>query len=327
MSVRVEVVCVNPDGSEQRREVLTIEARELAMETLGMNLSEGKALLAAVQDFVVAQQVYEYLEQRRVCPHCRGLYTSKDSGSTVVSTVFGRVEVANPRWNRCPCQTDGPNTFRPMRTWLNGQTSPEMLYLETKWASLIPFARVADLLKEVLPVGDSVNQETVRTHLYATAERIEQELGEERQLNLFEGSEEDWEQQPLPDGPITVGIDGGYVRAAHKQGWFEVIAGRSVVAFRRDDESERAVREVFRIRANVRRETAPAIVGAHEVTGDAGEPAGRVHVRRRRKCAPGTGVSASVQRTSDRLVPHHDAADCAATADKGTAGRTATDRS
>jgi hypothetical protein len=31
-------------------------------------------------------------------------------------------------------------------------------------------------------------------------------------------------------GPITVGIDGGYVRAAHKQGWFEVIAGKSVVA-------------------------------------------------------------------------------------------------
>jgi len=46
------------------------------------------------------------------------------------------------------------------------------------------------------------------------------------------------EEQSPPDGPITVGIDGGYVRAAHKEGFFEVIAGRSVVAFRRaaDDE-------------------------------------------------------------------------------------------
>jgi hypothetical protein len=68
VSVRVEVVCVNPDGSEQRREVLTIEARELAMETLGLSLSEGKALLAGVQDVIVAQQVYEHLEQR-VCVH------------------------------------------------------------------------------------------------------------------------------------------------------------------------------------------------------------------------------------------------------------------
>src|ERR1700686_4282862 len=238
MKVRVEVVCLNADGEEQRRQILTIERRELAMETLGMNLTEGKALLAGVQDFVVAQQAREELERRRACPNCRRRYTTKDSGSTPVSTVFGRVEVLNPRWNRCGCQTEGSQTFRPMRTWLNGQTSPEMLYLETKWASLIPFARATDLLKEVLPVGDSVNAESVRNHLQLTAERIEQELGEERQLNQFEGSEQEWGRQPLPDGPITVGIDGGYVRAAHKQGWFEVIAGKSVVAFRRNDEGE-----------------------------------------------------------------------------------------
>jgi hypothetical protein len=103
---------------------------------------------------------------------------------------------------------------------------------------LIPFAKVADLLKDVLPLGDLANPQTIRNHLHTTAERIEQELGEERQLNLFEGSEEEWAQQPLPDGPITVGIDGGYVRAAHKQGWFEVIAGKSVVAFRRDEDAE-----------------------------------------------------------------------------------------
>jgi len=238
MSFRVEVVCENAVGGEQRRTVFALEPRELAMETLGMNLSEGKALLAGVQKFIVAQQVDRDLEQRRACRHCGERYTTKDSGSAPIATCFGRVEVMNPRWNRCACDPHGPKTFRPLRTWLNGQTAPEMLYLETKWASLIPFARVADLLQEVLPVGDSANRESVRAHLYATAERIEQELGDERPPNLFEGSEEDWEQQPLPDGPMTVGIDGGYVRAAHKQGWFEVIAGKSVVAFRREEETE-----------------------------------------------------------------------------------------
>lgn len=96
---------------------------------------------------------------------------------------------------------------------------------------------MAELLQEVLPL-DAANHETVRQHLQATAQRMEAELGEERQLRLFEGEPEEWEQQPLPDGPITVGIDGGYVRAAHKEGLFEVIAGRSVVAFRRSDEDE-----------------------------------------------------------------------------------------
>src|SRR5271169_1611582 len=71
MKVRVEVVCLNAAGDERRRQVLTIERRELMMETLGMNLTEGKALLAGVQDFVVTQQAREELEQRRACPHCR----------------------------------------------------------------------------------------------------------------------------------------------------------------------------------------------------------------------------------------------------------------
>ena len=79
MKVRVEVVCLNADGNEQRRQVLTIERRELAMETLGMNLTESKALLAGVQDFVVAQQAREELEQRRACPRCRRRYTTKDT--------------------------------------------------------------------------------------------------------------------------------------------------------------------------------------------------------------------------------------------------------
>ena len=44
MKVRVEVVSLNADCEQQRRQILTIERRELTMETLGMNLTEGKAL-------------------------------------------------------------------------------------------------------------------------------------------------------------------------------------------------------------------------------------------------------------------------------------------
>ena len=72
-----------------------------------------------------------------------------------------------------------------MTSWLAGQTSPELLYLETKWASLIPYAKVVELLKDVLPVADTLNQETVRSHLHAIANRIEQGLGEES-VRLFE---------------------------------------------------------------------------------------------------------------------------------------------
>jgi hypothetical protein len=63
------------------------------------------------------------------------------------------------------------------------------------------------------------------------AERMESEWGEECQPREFETLDSEVEA-PLPDGPMTVGMDGGSVRAAHKQGGFKVIAGRTVVAFR-----------------------------------------------------------------------------------------------
>ena len=37
---------------------------------------------------------------------------------------------------------------------------------------------------------------------------------------------------------MTVGIDG----AAYKEGWFEVIAGKGVVAFRREEPNEESFR-------------------------------------------------------------------------------------
>jgi hypothetical protein len=95
-----------------------------------------------------------------------------------VKTLFGVVPVANPRWHRCPCQEHGPKTFRPAASWLVGQTSPELLYVETKWASVIPFAKVADVLREVLPVDAGTNHETIRRHLQATAHRMEDELAD-----------------------------------------------------------------------------------------------------------------------------------------------------
>lgn len=275
MKFRVEVVCVH-EGSEQRCSVMEMERAELTMETLGMTVAEGKRMLHGVQDFVASQQTEEDLKRRRNCPACGQQHHSKDAGTHAIKTVFGPVAVPNPRWRRCPCQSEGPKTFRPTAAWLQGRTSPELLYLETKWASLIPFAKVAELLQEVLPVGETTNHETVREHLQAVAERIEGELGEERRLREFAAPAAETEPK-LPDGPMTVGIDGGYVRGAHKQGCFEVIAGRSVVAFRRAG-TDAVPPKMLRLCADLRREAAAAALGIDEVARDAREPAGGIHV-------------------------------------------------
>ena len=111
-----------------------------------------------------------------------------------------------------------------------------MLYLETKWASLVSFG--VDLLKDVLPVGTTLNAATVRNHLHRVAARAEAELGDE-QFSFIEDTLFQRARLPLPDGPIVVGVDGGYVRAREpdregRQTNFEVMVGKSMAEDRGD---------------------------------------------------------------------------------------------
>jgi hypothetical protein len=98
------------------------------------------------------------------------------------------------------------------------------------------------------------------------AERSEKAMGAEKAIFL-EGCQADKDRLPTPDGPLSVGLDGGIVRARRKQSGkeksgeagekgagkastekvsektpnlftsnlFEVIAGKSILSFRRDD--------------------------------------------------------------------------------------------
>jgi hypothetical protein len=70
------------------------------------------------------------------------------------------------------------------------------------------------------------------------AQRCEDELGEEKWA-FIEGCPEDWGRLPIPDGLLTVGIDGGYVWDWDtKKHLLEVIVGKSTLAFRRDEETD-----------------------------------------------------------------------------------------
>ena len=101
MKFLVQVICVS-EAVERREQVFEMEREHLTMETLGPGLVDSKALLRGVQEFVVAEQVAADLERRRKCPHCGKRHASKAQGSIKVKTVFGQVEVPNPRWGCKP---------------------------------------------------------------------------------------------------------------------------------------------------------------------------------------------------------------------------------
>lgn len=110
--------------------------------------------------------------------------------------------------------------------WLTEPNSPELQYIESKWASLMLYGLTTDLLKDILPVNDSLHASTVRHHLHAVAQRQDNEL--ENKPTALAGCPGAWGRLPKPGKPMVVGIDGGYLRSWHgKTTNFEVIAGKS----------------------------------------------------------------------------------------------------
>ena len=87
---------------------------------------------------VVEQQMTAYLKSQRPCAHCGHLQRSKGYHTTQVRTVFGTIPVRSLRLYQCLCQSDPSDTartFSPLAVLLPESMTPELLFLETKWAS------------------------------------------------------------------------------------------------------------------------------------------------------------------------------------------------
>ena len=235
MKLTVQLVLHADDDTETIvREVFTLQREDpLAPETLGLQLAEAKDLLVAVQDTLVVEQVATAVSAQVGCPDCGAPRRHKDSRPIVMKTLFGRLRLDSPRWWHCGCQPRTNHTFSPLDSILPERTTPELSYLQARFAGLVSYGLSADLLGELLPLGRALHANTVRRGVQATAQRLEDELGDER-FSFIDTCQLDREELPRPDLPLTVGLDGGYVHSAaqrsRRDGWFEVIAGKAVPA-------------------------------------------------------------------------------------------------
>jgi hypothetical protein len=239
MRFKVQLVVCAEDGQEDTvHEMSVLDKTCQRIEHLGLTLAEAKQLLTTLQHHLVEQQVSAFVETHAQCAHCGKALGVKGHDTRTLRTLFGTVTLTSPRLYHCCCQPRQTATFRPLNALLTDAVTPELLFMETKWASLVPYGLTAQALKDFLPVDATLNATTIQNHTLKVAQRCEDELGEE-QWAFVEGCPADWETLPIPDGPLTVGIDGGYVRDWHeRKSHFEVIVGKSILAFRRDDEED-----------------------------------------------------------------------------------------
>jgi hypothetical protein len=232
MKIRIQVVIESGDGNPEKiEEIARLERGSLRPEELGLTLAEAKALLHGMQQTMVTEQIEEYIARFKICPYCGAQRARKGQHPIVYRTLFGKLNLISPRLYDCSCQNQDRHSSSPLAQLLTMHCAPELLYLETKFASLMSYGLSVELLTEVLPIADEISHTSLHRQLYRVAERIEGELGEEH-FQFIEGCPRDWAKQPPPGPPLTVGLDGGYVHASDQksrtEGWFEVIAGKSV---------------------------------------------------------------------------------------------------
>ena len=219
MRFRLQLITVDEDGSERVHSVGELERDStLRLETTGLTLAEGKQILKHLQEVVVEEQVEACVIQHRHCAICSKPLSTKGHHQIKLQTVFGNLQIRSPRLRCCPCsEGDRTKSFSPLAQVLTERSTPERLYLETLFASLLSYGATTKLLTELLPLDEELNAVTIRNHLLEVAERSEAEL-EPEQVSFIEGCPAAWAGLPIPNGPLTIGIDGGFVRDQRDKG-------------------------------------------------------------------------------------------------------------
>jgi hypothetical protein len=162
MNFRIQVVIIADDSSEQLQVIADIPREAATLDTLGLTLAESKQVLQQLQRTMIDEQVAIHLDEQRACPDCGKNRSLKQGDSAPFRTLFGLIRVPNPRWHHCDCQPHDTKTLRPLTTLLPERISPELRYLETKWAALASYGVTTKFLHEVLPINQTHSAVTVR---------------------------------------------------------------------------------------------------------------------------------------------------------------------
>jgi len=181
--IEARVECTDSDLRREPIRLAVLDRIDDDLEQLGLTLEEGRALLAAAQSALISSHTEQWLATQDYCRRCCTPLYHKDSRSIVVRTVFGKITLQSPRFWSCEC--DRSQGFRrytvsPLSQALPKRITPELEYLQVKWAAHLPYAAATALLKEVLPLQDAISTSSAKSRMRTAGReldaRIEREI-------------------------------------------------------------------------------------------------------------------------------------------------------
>jgi hypothetical protein len=161
---------------------------------LGLTLSQGKQLVALVQQEIVTAQSRDHAAQRPPCRSCGAACQVKDYRPHQIATVFGQVTLRLPRFRCAGCGGTEAGVNWPSHC----RSTPELDQLRAHLATLVPYRIAAGVLEHFLPIEAGITHETLRGCT----------------LKLGEDLRDAAAAEPAGVAPaITVSVDSTYIRS------------------------------------------------------------------------------------------------------------------
>ena len=159
--------------------VAVVERQDRSVTDLGLTLAEGRALLAEVQSTLVLQQAASWMAGQAACCRCGSVLAHKDGRSIVLRTVFGKVDVPSPRLWACSCaakQGQPRRSVSPLCKAVPKRVTPELEYLQAKWAAHLPYRQATELLREVLPLDKAISSGSTSRTILAVGNALDAQI-------------------------------------------------------------------------------------------------------------------------------------------------------
>jgi hypothetical protein len=158
----VRLVKPGADGEKQAIDVATITRPDDLVEIahLGLTLAEGKRLLAALQQQIVAAQARDHAVRRPNCRSCGFVCCVKDYRDHAIATLFGQVRVRLPRFRCAGCGGHEAGHGWPSHC----RSTPALDQLQAHLSALMTYRVAADVMAQMFPVDAGNDPESLRCH-------------------------------------------------------------------------------------------------------------------------------------------------------------------
>ncbi|OUL76994.1 ISKra4 family transposase, partial [Paraburkholderia hospita] len=174
MQISVQIVVqTEVDAQARVTEIAHFERDSFEAGSLGLHLEEAKALLGRLQRSMIDAQAAEAIARLSMCPNCGSRLTVKGRRRLVYRSVFGRLSFDSPRLYQCRCSGSARRSFSPLASCLRERTSPELQYLEARFAALMSYGLTVRVLEEVLPLEHVLAATTIRRRVATLGHRLE----------------------------------------------------------------------------------------------------------------------------------------------------------